>query len=75
MRITCPACKNEHDLSLYFYDAQINKIDDPVFCNSYAVARCRAKAICTTCGQEIQEYYEREIPKSIIIKLATGEEV
>ena len=75
MKVTCKSCKQEVDVALYFYDAHIQMVEDPVHFFNYSRALCRAKAICPCCGQEIQEYFEREIPKNTIIKLATGEEV
>ena len=74
MNITCKACKQEVDVALFFYDAHIQKVEDPIHCFSYSRALCRAKAICPCCGQEIHEYFEKDISKQTIIKLATGEE-
>lgn len=75
MNVTCSRCKQEVDVALFFYDAQIQKIEDPIHCCSYSRALCRAKAICPYCGQEIHEHFEKDISKQTIIKLATGEEV
>ena len=75
MNVTCKACKQEVDVALFFYDAHIQKVEDPIQCLSYPIALCRAKAICPCCGQEIYEHFEKEISKQTIIKLATGEEV
>ena len=74
MKVTCKACKQEVEVALYFYDACIQKVEDPIQCLSYPKALCRAKAICPSCGQEIHEYFDKDISKKTIIKLATGEE-
>ena len=72
MNITCRRCKEEVDVSMYFYDAQIIKTSFlPTDAETYA-AVSRGKAICPLCGHEINEYFRSEILERDIIALAVG---
>ena len=72
MIVTCDKCKEEVQVNMYFYDANIRKESDPFYFAEYWEARCRGKTICPSCGVEIHKYYARPINPNDIIKLATG---
>ena len=72
MNITCKRCKEEVDVSMYFYDAQIIKTSFlPTDAETYD-AVSRGKAICPLCGYEMNEYFCSQIPEREIIALSVG---
>ena len=74
MNITCKRCKEEVDVSMYFYDAQIIKTSFlPTDAETYG-AVSRGKAICPLCGYEMHEYFKSVISPREIIELAVGKE-
>ena len=75
MKITCKHCKNEVDVSMYFYDAQI--ISTTHFFGDQVLydAAARGKAICPLCGCEINEYFCSMISSSEIVTLAIRKEL
>jgi len=76
MKVTCPRCKNEPEVYLYYYDAQITTHQYiPMNTNSIEhTARVKGKAICPCCGVEIVKTFDKVISTKEIIKLAVQEE-
>lgn len=76
MKVTCPRCKNEPAVYLYYYDAQITTHQYiPMNINSIEhTARVKGKAICPFCGVEIVKTFDKVISKEDIIRLAVPEE-
>ena len=74
MKVTCPRCKNEPAVYLYYYDAQITTQQYIPMSNVEHTARVKGKAICPCCGAEIVETFDKVISKEDIIRLAVPEE-
>ena len=75
MKLTCKNCKEEVDVSMYFYDSQI--INQTYFLSNTVeyTAVTRGKAICPLCGHEMHEYFKSAISPREIIELAVGKEM
>lgn len=75
MKVTCPRCKNEPEVYLYYYDAQITTNQYiPMNPNSIEhTARIKGKAICPFCGTEIVKTFSKVITKEDIISLTVEE--
>ena len=70
MNITCKCCKEEVEVSMYFYNSQIIKTSFlPDDAETYT-AVSRGKAICPICGYEMNEWFRSEISEKDIIALA-----
>lgn len=74
MKVTCPRCKNESAVYLYYYDAQITTQQYIPTSNIEHTARVKGKTICPCCGAEIVETFDKVISKEDIIRLAVPEE-
>ena len=74
MKVTCPRCKNEPEVYLYYYDAQITTQQYIPMSNVEHTARVKGKAICPCCGAEIVKTFDKVISKEDIIRLAVPEE-
>ena len=74
MIVTCNNCKEEVQVNMYLYYAEIGKNMVAFSDTEYWEARCRGKAICPCCGAEIHKHYSRPIESSDIIKFAIGGE-
>lgn len=75
MKVTCPRCKNEPEVYLYYYDDQIINQQYIPASNIQHTARIKGKAICPFCGAEIVKTFSKVITKEDIISLTIeGEE-
>ena len=73
MKLVCKQCKQEINVNMYLYDANIvTKQYMPSSPVEYH-ATCRGRTICTYCGNEIHEYFQSCIDSRKLIELATGE--
>lgn len=73
MRITCEICKEEVDVSMYFYDTRVDKAQflpsDPILYRAVTNGR----AICPSCGADISKTFSSFISSRDIVRLAIGE--
>ena len=75
MKITCKSCKQQVEVNMYFYNAEIKVIDDlDRLGKKLYTATADGKAICPNCGKEIREIFYRFIPDKDIIRFCTSEE-
>ena len=74
MKVTCPRCKNEPEVYLYYYDEQITTQQYIPMSNVEYTARVKGKAICPCCGEEIVKAFDKVITMKDIIRLAVPEE-
>lgn len=74
MKYICTACKQESDLPLYFYDAQIVKdayLPDPSRTDYYASVK--VKGVCPYCGSLINNTVRKFISHDDIIQFIKEE--
>lgn len=75
MIVTCQHCKEEVDVSMYFYNHMITKEQflptDAVEYKAFVIG----KAICPFCGAEINKKFSSIISRKDIIRLAIGKEI
>ena len=72
IQITCPNCKEENFVNMYLYDARI--VLNEAFDQRDYFACVKGKAICPSCGHEIENRYNSPIYPSDIKKLALRKE-
>lgn len=71
-QITCPNCKQEVCVEMYFYDARITVADNLLFDTKCYEAMVHGRAICPSCGTTIDERFHKSIYPEEIVKLAVG---
>ena len=72
IKITCPNCKEENFVNMYLYDSRI--ILNEAFDQREYFACVKSKAICPSCGLEIENRYSCPIYSSDITRLALRKE-
>lgn len=74
MLITCQYCKEEVDVSMYFYNHMITEehffLSNATEYKAFVIGR----AICPCCGSEINEKFSSIIYNTDIVKLAIKKE-
>ena len=71
-QITCPNCRQEVYVEMYFYDARITVADNHLFDTKCYEAMVNGRAICPSCGTTIDERFHKSIYPEEIVKLAVG---
>ena len=72
IQITCPNCKEENYVTMYLHDARI--ILNESFERKEYFACVEGKAICPSCGHEIEKRYSCPVYSSDITRLALRRE-
>lgn len=74
MIVHCENCKEELEITPYFFNVYISDHISPVsFDERYYNAHTDIKTICPNCGLTIEKSFCSEIYRETIIKLALGE--
>lgn len=71
--VTCKNCRQEVEVAMYFYDAEISSQDSYAELGKrYYRAKVSGRATCPVCGMDIHETYWNDISTKDIVNLARG---
>lgn len=76
IRVTCDKCKEEAEVSFYFYDVRV--LTERIFGTVDEVeytASAIGRSVCPHCGAEIRKQFGSTLYRSDLIELATRKEI
>ena len=71
-RVICENCKQEVQVMLYLYDAEIITNRSSLNFDRYFEARCKGRSVCPCCGAEVHKTFNKFISTEDIINLVGG---
>ena len=75
IKVTCPKCKSEEIVNMFFYDPIILSSETYIYHNRVYTANVKGRAVCPSCGDTIEQDFTCKLSKSDITELALRKEI